>query len=337
MQFDQLKRRDFITLLGGAAAWPLAARAQQQSAQLPTKTARIGVLSLAAGPNPIFMDLFRGLREFGWVDGKNMAVEYRWASGRQDRLSALAADLVRLKVDVIVTASTPAALAAKQATTTIPIVVTFVADPVGSGIVTSLARPGGNITGVTDNTADLMGKYLELLTQMVSRADRIAVLWDPAGLPERTSRNMREVLEVGARALGVQLVFMDIRRSDDLEEAFSAMMKARVSASLVAPMVILFEARTRIIQHAAQSRVPTMYPWREAAEAGGLVSYATDLHDMYRRAAVYVDKILRGVKPADLPVEQPTKYELVINLKTAKALGLDVPPTLLGRADEVIE
>ena len=159
MQFDQLKRRDFITLLGGAAAMPLAARAQQQSAQLPTKTARIGVLSLAAGPNPIFMDLFRGLREFGWVDGKNMAVEYRWASGRQDRLSALAADLVRLKVDVIVTASTPAALAAKQATTTIPIVVTFVADPVGSGIVTSLARPGGNITGVTDNTADLIGKF----------------------------------------------------------------------------------------------------------------------------------------------------------------------------------
>jgi putative ABC transport system substrate-binding protein len=283
------------------------------------------------------MDLFRGLRELGWVDGKNMAVEYRWASGRQDRLSALAADLVRLKVDVIVTASTPAALAAKQATTTIPIVVTFVADPVGSGIVTSLARPGGNITGVTDNTADLMGKYLELLTQMVSRADRIAVLWDPAGLPESTSRNMREVLEVGARALGAQLVFMDIRRSDDLEEAFSAMMKARVSALLVAPMVILFEARTRIIQHAAQSRVPTMYPWREAVEAGGLVSYATDLHDMYRRAAVYLDKILRGVKPADLPVEQPTKYELIINLKTAKTLGLEVPPTLLARADEVIE
>src|SRR6516165_2708284 len=332
-----MRRRNFISLIGGAAAvWPLATRAQQQSAQLPTKTARIGVLSLAAGPNPIFMDLFRGLREFGWVDGKNMAVEYRWASGRQDRLSALAADLVRLKVDVIVTSSTPAALAAKQATTNIPIVVTFVADPVGSGIVTSLARPGGNITGVTDNTADLMGKYLELLTQMVW-LERIAVLWDPAGLPERTSRNMREVLEAGARALGVQLVFMDIRQSDDLEEAFSAMMKARVSASLVAPMVILFEARTRIIQHAAQSRVPTMYPWREAAEAGGLVSYATDLHDMYRRAAVYVDKILRGVKPADLPVEQPTKYELVINLKTAKALGLDVPPTLLARADEVIE
>ena len=326
-------RRAFLSVVGGnILTAPFAVEAQ-----LPTKTVRIGVLSLAAGPNPIFMDLFRGLRELGWVDGKNMAVEYRWASGRQDRLSALAADLVRLKVEVIVTASTPAALAAKQATTTIPIVVTFVADPVGSGLVASLNRPGGNITGVTDNTADLMGKYLELLTQMVSRADRIAVLWDPAGLPERTSRNMREVLEVGARALGVQLVFMDIRRSDDLEEAFSAMMKARVSALLVAPMVILFEARTRIIQHAAQSRVPTMYPWREAVEAGGLVSYATDLHDMYRRAAVYVDKILRGVKPADLPVEQPTKYELVINLKTAKALGLDVPPTLLGRADEVIE
>ena len=327
-----MDRRAFLSVVGGSIlTGPFAVEAQLQ-----TKTARIGVLSLAAGPNPIFMDLFRGLREFGWVDGKNMAVEYRWASGRQDRLSALAADLVRLKVDVIVTASTPAALAAKQATTTIPIVVTFVADPVGSGIVTSLNRPGGNITGVTDNTNDLIGKYLELLTQMVS-FDRIAVLWDPAGLPERTSRNMREVLEAGARALGVQLVFMDIRQSDDLEEAFSAMMKARVSASLVAPMVILFEARTRIIQHAAQSRVPTMYPWREAAEAGGLVSYATDLHDMYRRAAVYVDKILRGVKPADLPVEQPTKYELIINLKTAKALGLDLPASVLARADEVIE
>ena len=327
-----MRRRDFIkVIVGSVAAWPLAAQAQPLD-----QMRRIRVLSLAAGPNPIFMDLFRGLRELGWVDGKNMAVEYRWASGRQDRLSALAADLVRHKVEVIVTASTPAALAAKQATTTIPIVVTFVADPVGSGIVTSLNRPGGNITGVTDNTNDLIGKYLELLTQMVSRADRIAVLWDPAGLPERTSRNMREVLEVGARALGVQLVFMDIRRSDDLEEAFSAMMKARVSASLVAPMVILFEARTRIIQHAAQSRVPTMYPWREAVEAGGLVSYATDLHDMYRRAAVYVDKILRGVKPADLPVEQPTKYELIINLKTAKALGLDLPASVLARA-EVIE
>src|SRR5215467_269132 len=266
-----------------------------------------------------------------------MAVEYRWASGRQDRLSALAADLVRLKVDVIVTASTPVALAAKQATTTIPIVVTFVADPVGSGIVTSLAHPGGNITGVTDNTADLMAKYVELLKQMVSRADRMAVLWDPAGLPEPTRRKMREALEVGARALGVELVFTDIRRSDDLEEAFSAMTKARVSALFVAPMVRLFEARTRIIQYAAQSRVPTMYPWREAVEAGGLVSYATDLHDMYRRAAVNVDKILRGAKPADLPVEQPTKFELVINLKTAKAMGLKLSPTLLFQATEVIQ
>jgi putative tryptophan/tyrosine transport system substrate-binding protein len=304
-------------------------------AQQPARTARIGLLSLSAGPNPN-MDVFRGLRELGWIEGKNLSVEYRWAAGEQDRLPGFAADLVRRNVDVIVTASTPAALAAKQATTRIPIVITFVADPVGAGLVASLARPGGNITGMTTLTPELVAKRLELLKQVVPRASQIAVLWDRGGLAEATTRNMREQAEAAGRALGVGLQFFEVRRSADLDHAFASIAEARIGALVVSPTPMLFEARHEIVARAARSGLPTMYPWRDAVDAGGLASYATNFPEMYRRAAGYVDKILKGARPADLPIEQPTQFEFVINLKAAKALGLSVPDSLLQRADEVL-
>jgi putative ABC transport system substrate-binding protein len=307
----------------------LAAEAQ------PARTARIGLLSLSAGPNPN-MDVFRGLRELGWIEGKNLSVEYRWAAGEQDRLSAFAADLVRRNVDVIVTSSTPAALAAKQATPRIPIVITFVADPVGAGLVASLARPGGNITGMTTLTPELVAKRLELLKQVVPRASQSAVLWDRGGLAEATTRNMREQAEAAGRALGIGLLFFEVRRPADLEQAFASMTEARIDALVVSPTPMLFEARREIVAHAAKKRLPAIYAWRDAVDAGGLASYATNFPEMYRRAAVYVDKILKGAKPADLPIEQPTQFEFVINLKAAKALGLSVPDAVLQRADEVL-
>ena len=327
-----MNRRAFIgTLAGGFFAAPLAAEAQQ-----PPKTARIGFMSLSSGPTPT-MDISPGLRELGWIEGQNTAIEYRWAANREDQLPALAAELVRLKVDVIVTSSTPAAQAAKRATTTIPIVMTFVADPVGSGLVASLARPGGNITGLTTLARGLVAKRLELLKAVVPGSTRMAVLWQPGALGERAMRDMVEETQAAGRTLGLQLQFVEARRPDDVEQAFTAMREARVAGLLVFPNPMLFEARSNIAAHAATSRLPTVYPWREAASAGGLMSYATNFPDMYRRAATYVDKILKGAKPADLPVEEPTKFELVINLKTARALGLTIPPALLLRADQVIE
>jgi len=304
-------------------------------AQQRAKTARVGLLALSAGPNPD-MDVFRGLRELGWVEGRNLSVEYRWAAGREDQLPAMAADLVRLKMDVIVTLSTPAALAAKQATSEIPIVITFVADPLGSGLVTSLARPGANVTGITTIAPELVAKRLELLKQLVPGASRIGVLWEPAGLTERTRRNMRDETEAAGRALGATLQFFEVGRPDDLERAFAAMADARIGALVVSPTPMLFEARSRIVALASRNRLPAVYAWRDAVEAGGLVSYATNFPEMYRRAAIYVDKILKGAKPADLPIERPTRFEIVINLKAAKALGLSIPESLLQRADEVI-
>jgi putative ABC transport system substrate-binding protein len=304
-------------------------------AQQPARTARIGLLSLSAGPNPN-MDVFRGLRELGWIEGKNLSVEYRWAAGEQDRLPGLAADLVRRKVDLIVTSSTPAAVAAKQATTTIPIVITFVADPVGSGLVASLARPGGNITGMTTLTPELVAKRLELIKQVAPRASRIAVLWDPRGLAEGTRRNMREQAEAAARTLGMGLHFFEARRPADLDQVFGSMVEARIGALVISPTPMLFEARSEIVTRATKNGLPTMYPWREAVEAGGLASYATNFPVMYRRAAGYVDRILKGARPADLPIEQPTQFEFVISLKAAKALGLSVPDSVLQRADEVL-
>jgi putative ABC transport system substrate-binding protein len=304
-------------------------------AQQPARSARLGLLSLSAGPNPN-MDVFRGLRELGWIEGKNLSVEYRWAAGEQDRLPGLAADLVRRNVDIIVTSSTPAALAAKHATTRIPIVITFVADPVGSGLVASLARPGGNITGVTTLTPELMAKRVELLKQVAASASRIAVLWDPDGLAEDTRRNMREQAEATGRSLGVSLQFFEARRPADLERAFASMAEARTGGLVVSPTPMLFEERNEIVAHAAKNRLPAIYAWREAVDAGGLASYATNFPEMYRRAAGYVDKILKGARPADLPIEQPTQFEFVINLKAAKALGLSVPESVLQRADEVL-
>jgi putative ABC transport system substrate-binding protein len=327
-----MERRAFLaTLAGGFLASRLAVEAQPAP-----KTARIGFLSLSPGPTPT-MDISPGLRELGWIEGQNLAIEYRWAASREDQLPALAAELVRLKVDVIVTSSTPAAQAAKRATTTIPIVATFVADPVGSGLVASLARPGGNITGLTTLATGLVAKRLELLKAVVSGSTRVAVLWQPGALGERTMRDMMEETQVAGRTLALQLQFVEARRPDDFEQAFSAMREARAGGVLVFPNPILFEARRSIVAHAAKSRLPVVYPWREAASVGGFISYSTNFPDMYRRAATYVDKILKGAKPADLPIEQPTKFELVINLKTAKALGLTIPPSLLQRADQVIE
>ena len=327
-----MERRVFIgTLAGGLLAAPLAAEAQQTP-----RNARIGFLSLSSSRTPT-MDISPGLRELGWLEGQNITIEYRWAANREDQLPALATELVRLKVDVIVTLSTPAALAAKRATTTIPIVMTFVADPVGSGLVASLARPGGNITGLTTFARGLVAKRLELLKAVASGSTRMAVLWQPGALGERAIRDMVEETKVAGQTLGLQLRFLEARRPEDLEQAFSAMKETRVGGLLVFPNPVLFEARGSIVAHAARSRLPAVYPWREAASVGGLMSYATNFPEMYRRAATYVDKILKGAKPADLPVEQPTKFELVINLKTAKALGLTIPPSLLQRADQVIE
>jgi putative ABC transport system substrate-binding protein len=283
------------------------------------------------------MDISPGLRELGWIEGRNIAIEYRWAANREDQLAALAAELVRLKVDVIVTSSTPAAQAAKRATTTIPIVMTFAADPVGSGLVSSLARPGGNITGLTTLARGLVAKRLELLKAVAPGSTSMAVLRQPGALGEPAMRAMVEETQVAGRTLGLQLRFVEARGREDLERAFSVMRGARVGGLLVFPNPMLFEARGSIVAHAARSRLPAVYPWREAASVGGLMSYATNFPDMYRRAASYVDKILKGAKPADLPIEQPTTFELVINLKTARALGLTIPPSLLQRADQVIE
>ena len=305
-------------------------------AKQPRNTARIGFLSLSSERTST-MDISPGLRELGWIEGQNLTMEYRWAANREDELTALAAELVRLKMDVIVTSSTPAAHAAKRATTNIPIVITFVADPVGSGLVASLARPGGNITGVTTLATGLVAKRLELLKALLSGSTRVAVLWQPGVFGERTVRDMMEETQIAGRALRLQLQFVEARRPDDIERAFSGMREARVGGLLVFPSPMLFEARRNLVAHAAKSRLPAVYGWREAVDAGGLMSYSTNYREMYRRAATYVDKILKGAKPGDLPVEQPSKFELVINLKTAKALKLTIPPSVLGRADEVIE
>jgi len=326
-----MNRRAFVTGLGAVLAAPVAAEAQPAG-----KVARIGFLSLSSGPTPS-MDLAPGLRELGWIEGQNIIIEYRWAAGRKDQLPAMAAELVRLKVDVIVTSTTLAALAAKQATATIPIVVTFIADPVGSGLVASLARPGRNITGVSTLARGLVTKRLELLKAVAPGSDRIGVLWQPDVLGERTMRDLVEETKVAGRTLGLQLQFAEARRADDLEQAFSTVSKARVSGLLVFPSPMFFEARASVVAHAAKSRLPAVYAWRAAVDVGGLMSYAANFQDMYRRAAVYVDKILKGANPGDLPIEEPTKLELVINIKTAKALGLTIPPSLLLRADQVIE
>jgi putative ABC transport system substrate-binding protein len=318
--------------------WRPPRRAARRRAQQAAKIARIGYLSLdtatSAGNREAFL---QGLRDLGYVEGRNVVIEVRDAEGRNERLPALAAELVALKVDVIVAPSTPGAMAAKQATKTIPVVFTALSDPVTSGLVTSLARPGGNITGVSFLAPEQVGKRLERLKEAVPGVSRVAVLWQPGDVPETTAKNLLKEAEVAARALGVRVQFVEARGPADFGRAFSEMTKAHADALSVLTSAKFFNERRRLVDLAAKHRLPAVYPWREGADSGGLMSYGPNVADLYRRTAFYVDKILKGAKPGDLPVEQPTKFELVINLKTAKALGLTIPPSLLQRADQVIE
>ena len=328
-------RREFITLLGGAAAaWPFAARAQQAR-----KMPRIGVLM----PGPLSqhsatLDAFhQGLHDVGYVDGQNIAIESRYADWRSDRLSELAAELIGLKVDVIVAWSTPAARAAKQATSTIPIVAVAMADPVGDELVASLARPGGNVTGTTFLGPELIAKRLQLLRDVVPGLTRVAALWHPHAYGERTMANVVKDIEDAARTLGMQLQLVPADGPDDIASAFSMMAKEHAGAFIVMPSPMLFGEHRRIVELAAINRLPGMYQAREFVDVGGLMSYGANLDDLFRRTAPYVDKVLKGAKPADLPVERPTKFELVINLRAARAVGLTINRDILLVADEVIE
>jgi ABC-type uncharacterized transport system substrate-binding protein len=328
-----IERRAFLgTLAGGLLAAPLAAEAQPAG-----KVLRIGFLSLTSpSDRPALLDAFRqGLRELGWVEGQNIVIDYRYAEGRVDRLPDLAAGLVRLKVDLIVSWGTQGVTAARNATETIPIVMIAVRDPVGIGLMTSLARPGGNVTGVSGYAGlEIVAKQLELLKEIVPKIRRVAILSNPTNAYHQLA--IREV-NVVARSLGVQLQLLEARGPNEFDGAFAAMARERVGALLVLSDAMLNSHGTRLADLAARSRLPAAYGVRESVEAGGFMSYGPSFLDLFRRSAAYVDKILKGAKPADLPVEQPTKFELVINLKTAKALGLTIPPSLLQRADQVIE
>jgi len=327
----RITRGEFITLLGGAAAaWPLAAAAQQ-----PTKVARIGHLDLGpASARASRVETLRAaLRDLGYVEGKNIVIEFRWADGTQ-QLPELAAELVRMNVDVIFAPSSTMVEPARQATKTIPIVFANHADPIGSGHVASLNRPGGNITGLSDLATDLDAKALEVLKEAVPRATRIGVLWNPT-TPSQVP-GMRSIEAAGKR-LGLELYLASAATVEDFDGAFASMAREDVGGAFVVPAPITIMQRARLAELALKHRLPTMFGTKENVEAGGLMSYGADRNDLIRRAAVYIDKILKGTKPADLPVEQASKYQLVINLKTAKALSLEIPPTLLARADEVIE
>jgi putative tryptophan/tyrosine transport system substrate-binding protein len=323
-------RRELLAALGGLAAWPLAPFAQQQG-KVPT----IGLL-VAGTPSSHrqwVAAFVQRLRELGWIEGRTVAIEYRYGEGRTGRFAEIAAEFVALKVDVIVTSATVPALAAKQATSTIPIVVAAANDPVGTGLVASLARPGGNVTGFSLQVTDLAGKRLELLREIVPTLRRLGILADivnPGAVLE-----MHEVQEI-ARTLGMEVAAPDVQRPEDIAPALESL-KGRVDALYVVLDPLVSISRARINTLALAARVPTVHGNREQVEGGGLMSYGTSFPDLFQRAADYVDEILRGANPADIPVEQPTKFELVINLKTAKALGLDLPPTVLARADEVIQ
>ena len=326
-----MKRREFITLLGGVAAWPLAARAQQAG-----KVYRIGMLEpLSATLNVANINALReGLRQRGYAEGQNLVIEYRSADGRDDRFPGLARELLALKVDVIITRGTPAAEAAKNATSTVPVVMAASGDPVGVGLVTSLNHPGGNITGLSAIVSELAPKRLELIREIVPALGRIAVL---ANMSNDAVRRDWGEIETAARSLGVQSQLLDLRKSDALGPMFDDATARRVDALVVVIDTITLANQQRIVDLAMKHRLPAIYSAREFVDAGGLTSYGVSYPDLYRRAATYVDKILKGNKPDDLPVEQPTKLELVINLKTARALGLEISPTLIARADEVIE
>jgi putative tryptophan/tyrosine transport system substrate-binding protein len=330
MQFDQLKRREFITLLCGAAvAWPLAARAQQPG-RLPT----IGFLGASTSSNWSHWTaaFVQRLRELGWIEGRTIAIEYRWAEGRTERYSELAAEFVRLKVDVILTVGTAAA-AAKQLTSTIPIVFALAGDPLGSGLAASLARPGGNATGLSLQSGDLAGKRIELLREVLPDLRRLAII---ANFDSSSAVLELAEAQAAARKLGLDVDVLEIRRAEEIAPAFGTL-KTGVQALYLCPDPLVNANHARINTLALGARLPTINPFRDYLGAGGFMSYGANNADLFRRAGDYVDKILRGAKPGDLPVEQPTKFDLVINLTTAKALGLTIPESFLLRADEVIE
>jgi ABC-type uncharacterized transport system substrate-binding protein len=332
MQFGQLKRRTVITLLGGSAAWPLAAPAQQSA--MPV----IGFLHSASATTVAnLVDAFRkGLREAGYVEGQNVAIEFRWGEGHNDRLPGLAEELVRRRVAVIVTPqSTAATIAAKTATTTIPIVFVIGADPVKIGLVASFNRPGGNLTGISDLGIELGAKRLGLLRELLPGAARFAVLVNPDN-PFNTDPFVAE-LRTAASAIGQQIELVPASTNSDIDAAFATFVKKRADAFLISPDALFVSRRVQLITQAVRHALPALYHRREFAEAGGLMSYGSDLADQFRQTGVYAGRILKGEKPAEMPVQLPTRFEFVINLQTAKTLGIEIPATLLARADEVIE
>ena len=327
--------RGLAVLLAVVLLAPLGVQSQPRD-----KVVRIGYLAMnrmAASPPQQHGAFMQGLRDLGYVEGRNLVIEYREAAGKPERLPALAAELVALKPDVIVAPTTPAALAAKQATSTIPIIFFGSSDPVTSGLVAGLGRPGGNVTGFTGIAPELVGKCLELLTQTVPAVTRIGLLWQPGVAGERTERDALKQAETAAKALGVRLHVVEARHASDIDRAFSDVTRAGVRALAVWTSAMLVHERSRLVALTAKHRLPAVYTLREVVDAGGLMAYGHSQVDLNRRAAGYVDKILKGARPADLPVEQPTKFDLVVNLKTAKALGLTIPPLVLGRADQIIE
>jgi putative tryptophan/tyrosine transport system substrate-binding protein len=326
---DAMRRREFIIALSGVAAWQVVARAQP--AKLPT-IGFLGPLTQSAQSEWTAAFVQR-MREHGWIEGRTVAIEYRWGEGRSERLAEIAAEFVRLKVDIIVTGGTAAVIAAKRATSVIPIVFGVAGDPVGTGLVVSLARPGGTVTGLSNQSAELAGKRIGVLREVVPDLRRLAIMANmssPIGVLE-----MGEV-QAAARMLGLEVASLEIRRTEDIAPAIEAL-KGRADALFVVTDPLVNTNRVQINALALDARLPTMHAGRDYVEAGGLISYGPNFAELFRRAADYVDKILRGAKPADLPVEQPTKFDLVVSVKTAKALGLELSPTLLARADEVIE
>jgi len=327
-----MRRRDFLALLGGAVAAVPLAIAAQEARKLP----RIGFLgNSTASLEANLVGPFReSLRNLGYVEGRNISIEYRWAEGNYDRFPTLIAELIALKVDVIVTAGTPAALAVKKATASIPLVMVAVGDPVGTGLVASLGRPGGNVTGLTSIAPELEGKRLELLKEALPRVSRVAVLWNPANAYQIGSE--KEV-QAAAKVLRISVVSLPVRNPEELGNAFAAIPREHADAILVLADRLFLHNRERIADFAIKNRLPGMNAYRELVEAGGLMSFGPSYAMMHRQAATYVDKILKGAKAGDMPIEQPAKFELVMNLKTAKALGLTIPQSLLLRADEVIQ
>jgi putative tryptophan/tyrosine transport system substrate-binding protein len=324
-------RREFLIGLGTALAWPLQARAQ-----LPRTMYRVGFLgnSTAALEANLIEPFRQGLRDLGYEEGRNITIEYRWAEGKYERLPALIAELVALNLDVMVTAGTPATLAVKKAALSVPLVMAAIGDPVGIGVVPSLARPAGNITGLSAMAPDLEGKRLQLLGEVVTGLSHVAVMWNPLNAFQKISISQ---LNTAGETLKIKVQPVAVRVAEDLDAAFATLVKDKPKALIILADRIFLHNRVRLMDFATQNRLPGVYAYRELVEAGGLMSFGPSYEDMHRRAATYVDKILKGAKPADLPIEQPTRFNLLINRRAAKALGLTIPPSILARADEVIE